>query len=116
MQQGNEDLGLGLAEVMNGGPDDAEATGVAVLLTQTIVDAPSGVPLLGRGLAIFLEDPADAVEEGTEDRLGSGLGLPEGRRFGLLDDAGDGAKVEGVLAAGLPEAQTDSPRGPRIRG
>src|SRR5205823_4908522 len=47
----------------------------------------------------------DDGQEGPEDGLGSGAGLPKGGRFGLGDDLLDGAKVEVVRGGSLPQAQ-----------
>jgi hypothetical protein len=70
MQQGNEDLCLGVLGGGDGGADDAGATGVVVLVAQAFVDASGGVPLLEWGEAVVVEELLDDGQEGAEDGLG----------------------------------------------
>ena len=105
VQQGHEDLGLGVAAGSDGVADDAHAACVAVLVAQTLKDASSGVALLGGSRAVVCEDLLDGVQEGPQDGLGSAFELLVGAGLGLVDNFDDGAEVEVILAAGLPEAQ-----------
>jgi hypothetical protein len=105
VQQGHEHLGLGLLVGGDGGADDAGTASVVVLVAEAFKDATGGVALLGRGVAVVLQDLVDDGQEGAEGGLGPRPDLPEGRWLGVVDDLGDGAEVEAVLAAGLPQAQ-----------
>jgi hypothetical protein len=105
MQQGDEDLGLGLLVGGDGIADDAGAARVAVLVAQAFVDASCGVASLGRGEAVVVEDLVDDGQEGPQDGLGPWCGTAKGGRLGLGDDLLDGAEVEVVFGGCLPQAQ-----------
>ena len=105
MVEGDEDLGLVLAQLGDDGADDALAAGVA-LGAEAVEDAACCVALLGRGVQVVAEDLLDEGEEGIEDGLGAWLGAALcGGQVGLMDDLVDGAEVEVVLGGSLAEAQ-----------
>src|SRR5262249_130500 len=97
MEQGHEDLGLGLLVDADGVADDAGAAGVTVLVTQALIDTSGGVTLLGWCVAIRINDLLEDGQEGAKDRLGAGRRDTEGRRLGLPDDLADGPEVEVVF-------------------
>jgi hypothetical protein len=76
-----------------------------MLIAEAIVDASGGVALLGRGGLVVAEDLLDDGQERSENGTRSLLWLPVGLRFGVMNDLVDGAEVEVILQAGLPETQ-----------
>jgi hypothetical protein len=103
--QGDEDLGLGLLDLGDGGADDALAALVAQG-AEAVIDAAGGVPLPGRGVLVVVQDLGDDGQERVEDRLGARPGeIGPGLGLGLVDDLSDGAEVEVVLGGGLAQAQ-----------
>jgi hypothetical protein len=105
MAQGDEDLGLRLLEGAHGLADDAGTAAIVMLVAEAIEDASGGMALLGgRGL-ILVENLLNDGEERSENRAWPWLGLLVGLGFGLVNDLVDGAEVEVVLPAGLPETQ-----------
>src|SRR5262249_54562310 len=85
--------------------DDAGAAGVAVLVAQALIDASGGVPLLGRCVAVVVEELPEGGQERAEDRLGPFLRGAGGGRLRVPDDLADGPEVEAVLGAGLAHAE-----------
>jgi hypothetical protein len=59
VQQGDEDLGVGLFEGGDGVADDAGTARVVVLIAQAFKDASRGVSLLGGREAVVVEDLLD---------------------------------------------------------
>jgi hypothetical protein len=104
VEQRHEDLGLGLLVGADGIADDAGAPRVALLVAQALIDTSSGVTLLGRCLAVVVDELLQNGQERAEDRFGAGLRGAEGQRLRVSDELADRPEIEMVFGASLSHA------------
>ena len=76
-----------------------------VLLDKALKDAPGGVALLARCLAVGDEPLVDQLVEGPERRCGAALGTPSLRRQRRVERLADGAPMHAVALGERPDRQ-----------
>ena len=84
--QRDEDLGTGAPPGGDGLLDDGRSAGIAVLVPESLEDAPGGMPLLLGDLLVVLEDLVDDGEEGIEFGLGPWGRAAVAGRLGMIQD------------------------------